>query len=91
MRVDKEEAMIDKTVWFTTSIDLSNHPMRNVKTKLKKQYYLTLEYFIKKQLDNKYTAASLMQYKEKLLSEIEITGKEVEIKDIVKNIIRGSL
>ncbi len=30
-----------------------------------------------------------MQYKEKLLSEIEITGKEVEIKDIVKNTINS--
>lgn len=89
VNVDKEEVMIDKTAWFTTSIDLSNHPMRNVKTKLKKQYYLTLEYFIKKQLDNKYTASRLVQYREKFLSGTEITGKEVEIKDIVQSIINS--
>ncbi len=48
MRIDKEEAMIDKTVWFTTSIDLSNHPMRNVKTKLKKTVLFNTRIFYKK-------------------------------------------
>ena len=60
--------MIDETVLFTTSIDLSNHPMINAKIKLKKQYYLVLKYFVKKQLDNKYTNSRLIQYKEKFLN-----------------------
>lgn len=31
---------------FTSSLDLKRHPMRNVKPKLKAQYYFTLEYFL---------------------------------------------
>ena len=45
--------MIDETVLFTTSIDLSNHPMINAKIKLKKQYYLVLKYFVKNTIKTK--------------------------------------
>ena len=81
--------MIDETVLFTTSIDLSNHPMINAKIKLKKQYYLVLKYFVKKQLDNKYTNSRLIQYKEKFFNRIEIMEEESQIKNIIKALINS--
>lgn len=83
--------MVDEKVLFTSSLDLSNHPMNNVKPKLKKQYYLVLEYFINKQMDNKFTASRLEQYRIKLLNNPNPVEKEIKMKKIIQSMINSSI
>ena len=83
--------MIDEKVLFTSSLDLSNHPMNNVKPKLKKQYYLVLEYFVNEQTDNKFTASRLKQYRIKLLNSPDYVEKETNIKQIIQSIINNRI
>ena len=83
--------MVDEKVLFTSSLDLSNHPMNNVKPKLKKQYYLVLEYFVNEQTDNKFTASRLKQYRIKLLNSPDYVEKETNIKQIIQSIINSRI
>lgn len=83
--------MVDEKVLFTSSLDLSNHPMNNVKPKLKKQYYLVLEYFVNEQTDNKFTASRLKQYRIKLLNSPDYVEKETNIKQIIQSIINNRI
>lgn len=54
---------------FTSSLDLKRHPMRNVKPKLKAQYYFALEYFLGQVGLNELESMKLEQYRKMLLKE----------------------
>lgn len=54
---------------FTSSLILDNHPMKCVKPKLKIQYYIILEYFVKQVEDSEYTTFRLNQYRDILLED----------------------
>lgn len=83
--------MVDEKVLFTSSLDLSNHPMNYVKPKLKKQYYLVLEYFVNKQIDNKFTASRLEQYRIKLLNNPNPVEKETKMKENIQSMINSRI
>ena len=83
--------MVDEKVLFTSSLDLTNHPMNNVKPELKKQYYLILEYFIKKHLNNKFIDSRLEQYRIKLLNSYTHIEKETDIKQIINSMINSTI
>ena len=83
--------MVDEKVLFTSSLDLTNHPMNNVKPELKKQYYLILEYFIKKHLNNKFIDSRLEQYRIKLLNSYTHIEKETDIKRIINSMINSTI
>jgi predicted GTPase len=84
--------MIDETIYFTSSVNLENHPMNNVKYKLKRQYYLVLEHFVINQTDNKYVVSRLKQYRIHFLNNNEpIEEKETSMNGIVKAMINSKL
>ncbi len=82
--------MIDKTVRFTTSVALAQHPMSNARTKSKKQYYLALEYFVKDKVADEYAISRLEQYRKKFLKNKVIGEKDSIIEDIVHSIIKNN-
>lgn len=83
--------MVNENVLFTLSIDLRKHPMKNAKLKFKKEYYLALEYFVKKQLDNKYTSLRLEQYKIELLNDLNYIEKEDHIEETILTIVHSKI
>ena len=75
-------------VHFTSSLILDNHPMKCVKPKLKIQYYIILEYFVKQVEDSEYTNCRLNQYRDILLEDrqkLDLTNISIE------NLIRSML
>lgn len=75
-------------VHFTSSLILDNHPMKCVKPKLKIQYYMVLEYFVKQVEDSEYTNCRLNQYRDILLEDrqkLDLTNISIE------NLIRSML
>lgn len=58
-------------VSFTSSLILDSHPMKCVNSKLKIQYYIILEYFVKQVEDSEYTTFRLNQYRDILLADIQ--------------------
>ena len=73
---------------FTSSLILDNHPIKCVNPKLKVQYYMVLEYFIKQFEDNEYTNFRLNQYRDILLED----NQKSDLTNIsMDNLIRSML
>ena len=85
-----KKTMIDETVRFTVSVDLTHHPMSNVKAKSKNQYYLALEYFVKEKATDEYSISRLEQYREKFLCKNIIAEKDSNIENIVRAVINSN-
>ena len=85
-----KKTMIDETVRFTVSVDLTHHPMSNVKAKSKNQYYLALEYFVKEKATDEYSISRLEQYREKFLCKNIIAEKDSNIEHIVRAVINSN-
>ncbi len=83
--------MTDERALFTSSLDLSLHPMINVKEKLKEQYYFILEYFVKNQFDHKFTDARLEQYRTMLLIKGGPSEKNLKAAGCIKSMINSRL
>lgn len=81
--------MIDETAMFASSVDLDSHPMEDAKARIKQQYYLVLEELVKKQLDNKYTAARLEQYRAKLLMSPDPVPKDARTENRIEKTARS--
>ncbi|NBH13135.1 hypothetical protein D3Z36_02760 [Lachnospiraceae bacterium] len=81
--------MTEETVLFASAVDLSRHPMKYEKSKRREQYYLILEYFVKKQLDNKFTAARLQQYRAKLQIKDQPAKADTKITANIQSMINS--
>ena len=62
---------MESRVNFTSSLILEQHPMRNVKTKIKMQYYYLLEWFFDHLNPNELEKCRMAQYKKLLLKKDE--------------------
>ena len=65
--------------------------MINVKRKLKIQYYLVLEFFVKQQTNNKIIEARLEQYRIKLLKNSELIKSETKIEELIRSMVNCTL
>lgn len=63
--------------------------MIKVRRKLRIQYYLVLEHFVKNQLDNKYTAARLEQYRIKFFKDLSPIEGNNKIDDLIKALLNN--
>lgn len=78
--------MSDTTPQFTSSIILDEHPFKDIKFKVRQQYYITLEYFLKNCENNDFSRERLRQYHDFLIGNEET----LEIpQDIAKGIVRS--
>lgn len=71
---------------FLLSLDLESHPMKLEKSKLKRRYYLVLEYFIKQVDTSEITLFRLNQYKQ-LLTNSNINSTVVNIDKVISLIL----
>lgn len=79
-------------VHFTSSLILDNHPMKCVKPKLKIQYYIILEYFVKQVEDSEYTNCRLNQYRDILLEDrqkLDLTN--ISIENLIRSMVNSTL
>lgn len=72
--------------YFTSSLALDKHPVMLEKLKLRQQYYMTLEYFVKQFKITEYSTLRLKQYQEVLLGS---SGKQGLLKSVSKSKIRS--
>ncbi len=64
---------------FISSLTLRNHPMKNVKPKIRNQYYYTLEFFLKKVGISEPEIYRLEQYKKMLLRGEQCKKDTIEV------------
>ncbi|WP_195514085.1 dynamin family protein [Turicibacter sanguinis] len=77
---------------FTSSLILDNHPMKCVNPKLKIQYYMVLEYFVKQFEDNEYTDFRLNQYKDILLeNNLKPDLTNTSIDNVIRSMVNCTL
>lgn len=78
---------------FIEALMLETHPMQRVKSKLKMQYYIGLEYFIEQCEDNnEYTSARLSQYRAFLVGNATVPKMtDKERKDIICSLVNSRI
>lgn len=77
---------------FTSSLILDNHPMKCVNPKLKIQYYIILEYFVKQVGDSEYTDFRLNQYRDILVEDsqkLDLTS--ISIDKLIRSMLNCTL
>lgn len=71
---------------FTSSLDLKNHPMKNAKTKIKKQYYCVLRSFLYEIDKSDFALQRIKQYENFMNKGKHINGN-VKIESLIDKII----
>lgn len=64
---------------FISSLKLSSHPMKNVKSKIRTQYYYTLEFFLKKTGISELEECRLKEYKKMLIRGEQCKKDTIEV------------